>query len=210
MRAVIIMILSGILFAANACSVASAQAFRMETDVKIVGDKEATCQTLTLFSSGLVYDFLTTGKGEKEVKEVTVFDMNNQRIVLLDTKRCVKTVLTHEQLMQLTASLKAHTSEENPIFYFAANPNFEVKYDELGSQLTLASPLMTYVIKGVKPQATNATVNYQEFADWSARLNACRGNLPPFARMDVSRAMAERDLIPETITRTIVSPGKFG
>ncbi len=188
-------------------SVVVGQTFRMETDVFLGDKKEPICQTLTLFSDGLVYDFLTNG----EANEVTVYNMNAQRMVLLDTKRAVKTVLGSEQLIQHTASMKAVASDDNPVFHFAAHPKFDVKFDEFDNVLTLSSPTMTYWAKGVKPEHAAAALTYQEFADWSARLNACRAaQLAPFARMELSREMAERGFVPEEIKRTIVTPGRFG
>ena len=200
-------LLTGLLLAFMLPALAIGQSFRMETDVYVGNQKEPLCQTLTLFCDGLVYDFLTNG----EANEVTVYNMNSQRVVLLDTKRCVKTVLGHEQLLQHTASMKALASEDNPVFYFAANPKFDVRFADLSNELTLASPTITYRAKGVKPENAAAALTYQEFADWSARLNACRpAQLSPFARMELSRELAERGLVPEEITRTIVTPGRFG
>jgi hypothetical protein len=183
------------------------QNFRMETDVFRAEEKEPFCKTLTLFTDGLVYDFILSG----EMKEVTIFDMNAGRVILLDSQRAMKTVLTHEQLVRLTTSLKLETTSDNPVFYFAANPKFTPKFDEVENVLTMSSERMTYRVQGKVAEQDSAAQRYQELADWSARLNACRpGNLPPFARLEVNRALAEHGLVPFEVDLKIVVPGRLG
>lgn len=188
-------------------SPAKAQGFRMETDVLLGEQKEPICRTLTLFTDGLVYDFILSG----DTKEVTVFDMNSGRVILLDSKRSLKTVLTHEQLIRLTTSLKLELKSDNSVFHFAANPKFETNFDEASSVLTLSSDRMMYRVQGKPAELSDAPRQYQELADWSARLNACRpGNLPPFARLELNRELAERGLVPFEVQQTIVVPGRLG
>ncbi len=194
----------------------------METDVFVGNQKKPICQTLTLFTETMVYDFIygpsdpkakdkDKDKDEQQITEVTVFDMSSGRVILLDMKQNKKTILTHEQLVQLTTSMKVNTTEKDAVYHFAAHPVFSVNFDESTSTLTLSSPSLSYVAKTQTPERAAAARRYQEFADWSARLNACRpGNLPPFARMELGKALADRSLLPEEITRTIVAPGRLG
>jgi hypothetical protein len=194
---------------------ALAQNFRMETDVYVGSRKTPDCQTLTLFTDSMVYDFIYAAdeknKDDQKIAEVTVFDMGAGRVVLLDVKKSRKAVLTHEQLVQMTTAMKVHVTDKDSVYYFAANPKFESNFLEDKLELTLKSASLTYVVKGQKPEQGGAAWRYQEFADWSARLNACRaGNLPPFARMELSKDLAERGLLPEEITRTTVAPSRLG
>lgn len=199
---------------------AAAENFRMETDVFVGNQKKPICQTLTLFTETMVYDFIygpgdakakDKDKDDQQITEATVFDMSAGRVILLDMKQNKKTVLTHEQLVQLTTSMKVNTTEKDAIYHFAAHPVFSVNFDEPTSLLTLSSPSLSYTAKTQKADNAAAAWRYQEFADWSARLNACRpGNLPPFARMELGKAMADRSLLPEEITRTMVAPGRLG
>ncbi len=194
----------------------SAQNFRMETDVFLSGQKKPLVQTLTLFTDSMVYDFIYgpadgREKDDQQVTEVTVFDMSAGRVILLDIAKARKTVLSHEQLVQMTTAMKVHASAKDGVYHFAAEPKFELKFDEDKSQLSCTSASLIYIVKGQKPQQPAAVFRYQEFADWSARLNACRpGNLPPFARMEVGKELANHGLIPEEITRTMIAPGRLG
>lgn len=198
-------------------SAALAQNFRMETDVYVGSQKKPICQTLTLFADTMVYDFIygpdEKNKDDQKITEVTVFDMNAGRVVLLDMAKNRKTVLTHEQLVEMTTAMKVLTTERDEVFHFAANPKFELKpaIDQAQPGFTLTSPKMTYVVECEAAQLKDAPQRYQEFSDWSARLNACRpGNLPPFARMEVSKELAQRNAIPKQITRTTIAPSRLG
>jgi hypothetical protein len=191
----------------------AAQNFRMETDVYLAGKKTPICQTLTIFSDTMVYDFIYGGekKENQEIAEVTVFDMSAQRVILLDVKRSLKSVLSYEQLVKLTTQMKVATTESDAVYYFAAHPEFKHEFNADKLELHLRSENMVYFVKGQKAEQASAVERYREFADWSARLNACRpGNLPPFARMELGRELAAKDLLPQEIHRTTIAPGRLG
>ena len=69
-------------------SVATAEEFRIRTKIFLGARTSASAENLTLFTDGTVYDFLLT-----EPKEVTIFDQNSERFVLLDMRRKVKRLL---------------------------------------------------------------------------------------------------------------------
>ncbi|MCU0960932.1 MAG: hypothetical protein MUF48_12575 [Pirellulaceae bacterium] len=171
--------------------------FRIETDVFVDDGKEPAVETLTIFSEGVVYDFLLTG-----VEEITVFDQQRERLVLLDTKRKVKTELTFDSLLQYVAQMKVQLSEAKREALLAEE--LEVQSDDAG-WLTLTNGEVTYRAEGTRPKYAEAATEYQRFADWYARLNAMReGNPPPFARIRLNAELASRGVVPKTIERTIV------
>jgi len=172
-----------------------ADEFRVDTDIYVGNQKEPIAQNLTIFTSGLVYDFPLAGP-----EEITVFDPAHRRFVLLDCQRKVKTTLTTTEILEYAAAMKAQLLDVGGVFAFAANPQFERHVDEENGRLTLSSDLMTYRTKGAKPKLESAVSGYRNFADWYARLNATRpGNLPPFARIELNKAIAEAGLIPKEV-----------
>jgi hypothetical protein len=178
---------------------AVAEEFRVETDIFLGDQKEPLAQNVTLFSSGLVYDFPRTGP-----EEITVFDPSRGRFVLLDPKRKIKTTVTTQELLELAAAMKVHARELEGAFAFAANPEFDEEMDDNTGWLTLSSPLLTYRAHCTTPKLPSAVTSYRSFADWYARLNATRpGSLPPFARMELNRAIAQRDQVPEEVELTV-------
>jgi hypothetical protein len=204
---------SALLLLALCAAPLAAQNFRMETDVCLAGKKTPICQTLTIFSDTMVYDFIYGGekKENQEIAEVTVFDMSAQRVILLDVKRSLKSVLSYKQLVELTTQMKVATTEKDAVYYFAAHPGFKHDFNAEKLELLLKSENMIYFVQCQKAEQTTAVERYREFADWSARLNACRpGNLPPFARMELGRQLASHDLLPQKIERTTIAPGRLG
>ncbi len=174
----------------------SAEEFRIETEIFVDDAKEASGETLTIFSEGIVYDFVRKGN-----EEITVFDQARDRFVMLDTKRRVKTVLTLDDLLNYVAQLRASLNDEDRSFLLGDEMKVEVGED---GWLTLSNGSVTYRVEGEEPKAKEAVANFRQFADWYARLNSLRpGNSPPFARMQVNSELAARGLIPKTIERTI-------
>jgi hypothetical protein len=174
-----------------------AEEFRIETDVFVDNGKEPAVETLTIFSGGVVYDFLLKG-----AEEITVLDRDHDRLVLLDPKRKVKAELTLDGILTYVAQMKTHLSEADREFLLGAE--MKAVTDEEG-WLSLSNGRVTYRAEGITPKPKNAAAEYQQFADWYARLNAMRpGNSPPFARIQLNSELATRGLIPKTIERTIV------
>ncbi len=173
-----------------------AQEFRIETDVFLDDQKEPQVETLTIFTEGVVYDFLLTG-----VEEITLFDRERNRLVLMDTKRKVKTELTMDSMLSFVAQMKSQLNDAQREFLLGEDK--EAVTDDDG-WLKLANDRVTYRAEGIEPKEKSAVLEYQQFADWYARLNAMRGNLPPFLRIRMNSEIAKRGLIPKTIERTMV------
>jgi hypothetical protein len=103
---------------------------------------------------------------------------------------------------------------DNPLFAFAANPKFETtvaEFEENGqklTRLTLAGKPLTYAAVARPSDKPEAVALFRQFADWYARLNTTQsGNLPTGARLALDKALAERQLLPLEITRTIQPAG---
>ena len=189
--------LAAFLCAAFSSSVTRGQEFRVETDVFVDPEKEPVVETLTIFSNGIVYDFLLSG-----VEEITFFDREKKRLVLMDTKREVKTELTTDSILSFIAQMKAHMVDSRPQFLVGKAAQV---HDGDDGWLELSNDRVTYRVKGVSPKEDDAARQFQQFADWYARLNAMRHNLPPFFRIHLNSVLASKGLIPKTIERTIVS-----
>ena len=163
-------------------------------------ERSLAAETLTLFAGGVVYDFLKSGDRE----EMTVFDPERRRFVLLDPKRRVQTALTLDGVLTFTAQIKARL-EETGRTEFAA-PTFEVKDERENGRLSLVldNPAIKYIVVGEAVSSQETVMQYQQFADWYARLNTMRpGNAPPFARLRLNSELATRRWIPREVTRIV-------
>lgn len=190
---------------ALAAGAAVGQEFRVETEVTFGRDAK-TSESLTLFAGDVVYDLVlgTAGETSSEIVETTIFDVRRGKLVLLDPARQVRTLLTTEQLLEFSAEIKKRGSQqvEQAAFF---QPDFELSYNSEQLLLTLSSERLTYRARGQAARSPDAAQRFRQFADWYARLNAMRpGNLPPFGRLELNKALAERELIPQEIERTTV------
>lgn len=189
------------------------RAFRVDTELFLDQDKMPLLATLTIFHSGMVYDFLLTTP-----QEVTVLDPLRGRMTLLDEGRRVKATITTQEILEFTLALQTHAAQEkDPLLVFCATPQFETTERSVEQQgqtlaeLHLAAKPLSYVAVGQQPPWPQAAAMYRQFADWAARLNATRpGNLPPAARLVLNGALAERGLIPLEIRRTIPATSRLG
>lgn len=181
----------------------TAQNFRVESEVFLGSEKEPIAESLTLFHGGVVYDFLLTAP-----EEISVFDPLRGRFVLLDLTRRVKATLTLDDLQIATEAIKTEADPKQQDFFL--RPQFEQSFDVDTGWLTLNSKYIIYRTKGITPKDTETVERYQLFADWYARLNATRpGNLPPFARIELDRALAQRRLIPEEVELTLMPKNRL-
>lgn len=199
-----------ILFFAFVASVtaraAEVQEFRVDTEIFVGEEKEPAAETLTLFTGGRVYDFLLTGP-----EEITLFDAQRGRFTLIDPVRKVRSGISTQELLEYVLSLESHAAEsKDSLFKFAAAPKFESSSEDVQEhgqsfvRVKLTGPPLEYVALARRPERVGAAREYRYFADWYARLNATRpGNLPPGARLEVNKALADQELLPLEVTRTI-------
>jgi hypothetical protein len=194
---------------------ASAQDFRVDTEVFAGKEKEPIAETLTIFSSGRVYDFLLGGS-----REITIFEPAAGQFTFLDPERKLRCTIASQEVLDYVLELnKAAVQQKVPLFAAAADPQFEVQEEEEldeeqekktgRTRVTLTSKSIIYTAVGKAPQQ-HATVDaFKQFADWYARLNAIRGggNLPPGARLALNRELALRKLLPDEITRVTIQSG---
>ena len=119
----------------------------------------------------------------------------------MDTKRQIKTELTMDSMTEFVARMKAQLREK-PEHQYLLSEHVEVEIDDEG-WVKLANERMCYRAECVKPKDKSIALEYQEFADWYARLNAMRRRFVPFLRIELNAEIAKRGLIPKTIERTI-------
>jgi hypothetical protein len=181
--------------------VAWADDFRVETDVFVGKQKDPVATYLTLFSGKTIYDFVLS-----DPKQVTVFDTVRGRFILLDVERAVKTELKLQEIEAFHAELRERAVERGEPLFPA---NVRYSFVDEGEWHVLSGEALEYRARGVTPKHSGAAEQYRMFADWYAQLNAMRpGNPPPYARMELNKTLAERNLIPEEIQRTL-SVGRF-
>lgn len=186
---------------------AVADDFCVDTEVFADDNEKSIASNTTLFHDGRVYDFPTAGN------EVTIFAPKDGRVVLLDTRRRLRTELSVDQLYDFSNRLRAWgRTQDDKLLKFTVDPSFEQRGELASGRMTFSSRWMTYDLK-TRPAATEAmSQEYRKFCDVFAHLNTLLkpGSLPPFARLDVNQWMAQGSSLPTEIRLTIPAVPKFG
>jgi len=178
--------------------------FRIENKIFVGGEKEPQVQSTTIFQDGVVYDYLV------DPAEVTVFDVQRRRFVLLDLQRRVKTELTTDRVADFNERLKQRSQKQSdPFLKFLGAPSFDEVLDESTGELTFTSPWMSYRLATFDTESEALSRQYREFSDWYCRLNTVLnpGARPPFARMIVNAALEDRHLFAREVHLTMQPKG---
>ncbi len=176
---------------ATALGLCSAQAedFHIESSIYSGKETKPISQNTTIFRAGIVFDYLSD-------KTAAVFDKPRDRILLLDPKRKVKAEVKIEELKRFCDDLQEKAAKEgNAYVKFLANPQFDISLDDKTAELVFKSPYLTYRISTIKAESEEAALQYREFSDWYARLNAMTNHMPPFARLAVNEELYRRGLV---------------
>ncbi len=174
--------------------------FRIDNSVYAGNDREPSVRTTTLFLDGVVYDFM------EQPQEAIVLEKEAGRFTLLNMNRRVRTELSVEEVVGLNRGMRERAAtHENPFVRFLADPEFEERFDLASGALTLDSPWITYKIEMINVDDPTIAEVYRDFADMYCQVNTMLNPSasPPFARMQVNAALAERHAIPAAIHLTI-------
>lgn len=189
-------------------AVAQSHDFRIETNVYVGDEPEPVSHTVTLFASGVVYDFVDGGLGDTP-QEIAVFRRPTAarpgQFILLDIERQRRTEISTDRIDRLIKKLTRWASEqEDELLKFSANAEFEETFDEETGRLSLTSPAWNYQVATVPAEKPSALVRYCEFSDWYARLNTMmHGTPPPTPRLKLNEAFERHGIVPVEIHRTI-------
>jgi hypothetical protein len=177
----------------------AADGFRIETKVFIGEEEEAVSENTTLFSEGIVYDFLEQPQ-QTAVFRKPIADKPG-RFILLSKKQRARTEISTDQLVRAMEKVRTWAGRQrDPFLKFAANPEFEETFEPQGGQLILASHLENYTVSTTPAEHPEAMQEYREFLDWYAQLNSLlSGGAPPDPRLKLNEALARHKALPITV-----------
>jgi hypothetical protein len=178
------------------------QDFRVENRVYSGDSTTPASQSCTIFYQGAVYDFL------EKPAETVIFDKTAARFFILDDGRRVRTELSTARLDSFAQQLHDRALKgSDALMRFFAEPAFDQRFDATRRELILCSDLVTYKVIAVSAENAALAAQYREFSDWYARLNAMLvpGSRPPFARLKLNEALAEREAVARKVTLTITT-----
>lgn len=175
------------------------QDFRVVSQV-FVGDSDSpSSENLTLYQSGLAFDFQMDQASPGTPSEVVIFDSRKKQLVLLDVKRQLRTDIEDFELLKMLEGLRS-TAETNEEVDFLINPELETSYDVDENLITVSNDDMTYQVRGRAPDDLVGMPMFYEAMDRFTQLSASDPKrLPPFARMAVNQQIRKHGLFPKQI-----------
>jgi hypothetical protein len=192
------------LVATGLVGAARAADFRVENSVYAGTEKEPAARSTTIFSQGVVYDFL------ESPAEVTIFDPAQRRFILLDVDRKMKTELPTRVVGETIDRLARRAAEsKDRQIQFLSKPVFAESVDEKTSERVFDSDWLTYRVQAQRTADAEVALQYREFSDWYARLNTFLrpGSPLPLARHAINEALARRQEIPSRLALVVKHPG---
>ena len=172
------------------------QDFRVESQVFVGGSNSPASENLTLYQSGLAYDFQMDVTAPGTPLEIVIYDSREKKLVLLDMQRKLRTDIPDFELIKMLESLReSGASKEDANFLL--NPELESNFDVKSDTITVTNDDMTYRAKGKAPENLVAMPMFYEAMDQFTRLSASDPKrLPPFARLALNREIRNHGLFP--------------
>jgi len=188
---------------------------RVETDLFAGDSPEPVATSLTLFDSGVAWDFLEVRGGTAadssdeslELVEIVLQDPARERVVVIDPGRSVKTEIPLIRLERLSVSLANWArSSDDRLVRWAGGPDFSDGFSEEEGRIELAGPRVRYAVALVEADSSAAS-SYRRFADTAILLRALLqpGGIPPFPRLALNRRLETIGGIPAEVTLDIDS-----
>lgn len=195
-RRLLVAILAGLIM-----NDAFAQDFAIENEILV--DGEVIQKGWTIFSEQNIVDAQLPDKFVGN-PNVTVFSANKKEFRILSPRSRKQSVIAVSRLRRMAAEMTVLAKDEQPFIQFAANPRFNVSYSQRSEKLVMRSNIWTYTAtKNKHAQAENLADRYRSFADAFANFNILSSPVPPNARLELNRRMAENRIFPGTVSLSI-------
>lgn len=170
--------------------------FRVNNKVYLEKETKPVAQTCTMFYGGKVYDFLTNPE------ETIIYDPPQQRFLLLCSATKSQCSLSLDEVLEFGRMMKESLPQVKDDFLRnCLDPQFEVTTDEKTEQDVYAQAKITYRVTTRRELEAGMAKIYADFANNYAILNVLLSpqNIPPFARIKINEAIAEKNELPDTV-----------
>ncbi|MFK7768852.1 MAG: hypothetical protein AB8B55_16650 [Mariniblastus sp.] len=181
---------------------AQAQEFKIESSVYTADESLPISQNVTLFSEGLVYEFLMSNEAQPRPLEIVIFDSRTLNMVLLDTQKQIRLELPELRVTKILEGVRRATIQDNRSS-FLVEEVYEEDTDLSTGWLTMTSPTISYRLKGERAKNAAMIPLYMNFLNHFTRLKATDPNqIPPFPRMKLNQAIQRLGWMPSEVQFT--------
>jgi|TARA_B110000495_G_scaffold107901_1_gene93276 hypothetical protein len=185
------------------------QDFRIDSQVYVSGKNLPVSENITLFSSGIIYDFQLSNGAAADADETVIFDTRNKRFTLLNHVKETKLDLTDLQLLSIYEGVRKETKQDHRSKFLTDDP-FVEDIDLSVNLVTLSTPQIEYRFSGSQPKNVLILEQYNDFLYHFTMLNVSDPTkVPPFARMEVNRSIKRLGWVPTEIEISVKQNGLF-
>lgn len=170
-----------------------APSFRVEIEIFEGTQVKPQSQHLLLFDSGVIYD-LPIGVGTT----VTFFDPLRSRVMLLHKTQRVRTSISTESLIQISAQARAAAIDAGAVKSLGLNARVAPAVTSNGFSIEFGDT--KYSVTSQQTLSEGVAAEFAAFTVWACRLNLARQvGSPPFARMTMAEFLAAEKVLPRQI-----------
>ena len=168
--------------------------FALTSKIFVGRSDSAVSEHRILFDQGMAFDLSLT-----ENRFTTLYDVAHGTIRLLDRKSEVQAAVQLQDLLSITAQVKA--SANRPEDRQRLGLDAQVKYTD---RYSIEFAGTRYVVETEKPSDVTIAKEYGRFADLALRMNILRPHgPPPFARMALNSHIAAKGEFPVRSSLTV-------
>ncbi|MDG2182124.1 MAG: hypothetical protein P8L78_10555 [Mariniblastus sp.] len=185
------------------------QDFRIDSQVYVDGMRSPVSENITLFASGIIYDFQLSDNGEIETEETVIFDSRQKTFTLLNHAKQTKLDLSDLQLISIYEGVRKETRQDYRS-RFLTDDSFVEDLDSSANLITLSSPQIEYRYSGSQPAKVSILEQYNDFLHYFTLLNVSDPTkVPPFARMELNKSIKKLGWFPTEIQISVQQNSLF-
>ncbi len=185
------------------------QDFRIDSQVYVDGQSLPVSENITLFSSGIFYDFQISNSTENETGETVIFDSRQKRFTLLNHAKKTKLDLADLQLLSIYEGVRKETRQDHRS-RFLTDDSFTEDIDLTANLVTLSTPQIEYRYSGAQPENVLILEQYNDFLYHFTMLNVSDPTkVPPFARMELNKSIKRLGWVPSEIEISVKQNSLF-
>ena len=173
--------------------------FRVESQVYTGSGQSPVSENVTLFDSGIVYDFQMAAVANTPPSEIVIFDERKRQLTLMDVNRKLSWTVDDLRLLTMLDQLRRETVNSDKSS-FLVNEKFNETHDWSADKVLLESDSFRYLLTGKRPANAAILPRYYEFLDQFTRLSASDPKrLPPFPRLALNKSIKKIGWIPTEV-----------
>lgn len=181
--------------------------FRIDNVVQMEQDDKLTkIETSTIFSDGLVFDFIG------DYGEIIIYRQDTRTFTLLDPIHRIQTELTMDDVEEFLERIKKILKEKDDKFCrFIVSPQFDKSKNQDGGELLFQSKFIDYEIKTRPFEQKTIAQEFFLFSNAYSKLNIYLnpGTTTPFARLTINDELERMNLFPESFRTNVYPKGKW-